>query len=855
MPLPLPDPSLAVVPVLTGPIQALLALLPWILLTLLGMLLSLFRPRVIWTGVRLLWRNKLTLAALGLVVFGGYSLWNAYAPELTGGEVLAAQRGGDWPMFRSGPARTGAVPGNIEPIQAKLSWHWKDGRTAVFSSPAVVGNRVYVSTALTGFGDGEGRILCLDADTGEPVWEAAPPGYRATFSSPVVAGNRLVCGEGLHTTPDARVVCLDLSPGREGELLWSYRTASHVECTPVVYGGKVYVGAGDDGFYCLELESDKNGKAKVVWHVDGEDYPDAETALAVHGGCVYAGLGWGGEAICVLDAETGRQLKRIATEYPVFSPPAIADGHLYVGMGNGDYVNTAEQLGMEPAGAVWCIDLATLEVTWKYPVGRTVLGSPAISDGRVYFCCRDGKLYCLATDGKPVGTFNTYAPLVTSPAVTGHLVLVVSESGVLYALERDSLQPRWEFRVSGGPGLLSSPAVARGRVFVGSTHDGLVAVGEPGHWSMQPDPVVWSGPLGKAGSCGNRDDSPLAKLGTMHWQYPADQEGQSEVAVVAAPAAAVEDELLVPLAGDRGSRGIVCLPADAAGQETPKPRWSYPTEHSVWRSAVICGDTVLAVEGRAGDEDRRLHAMDRRTGKPQWNVPVAADASGTLGCSEGEVFVQDAAKTLSCLTVGGNRVWAQTLGRIEHPPTPYGDLLVVTVSNPASLVVLDLATGKELWREELDAAPNAAGVVREQAVFVGTASRLEARSLLDGSPLAGWQCGGGGVSGAFFLGHEVVAYVSTEGELTLLSRQHGRLLGKCPGALPGFAPLPCRERLLVLGEEAILAVAFEDGGLKGKPQPWVDTSWLGRPTSSMVLAGGNVYVGMVGWGLVRLGAE
>jgi hypothetical protein len=73
--------------------------------------------------------------------------------------------------------------------------------------------------------------------------------------------------------------------------------------------------------------------------------------------------------------------------------------------------------------------------------------------------------------------------------------------------------------------------------------------------------------------------------------------------------------------------------------------------------------------------------------------------------------------------------------------------------------------------------------------------------------------------------------------------------------LPGFAPLPCRERLLFLGKEAIMAVRFDKNGLRGEPQAWADTSWLGRPTGSMVLAGGNIYVGMVGWGLVRLGAE
>jgi len=844
------------VPVLTGPLQALLALLPWILLTVLGLLISLLRPRVLWAGAKLLWRTRVTVLALGLVVASAILVWRNYGPKRSGGELSAVEPGDDWPMFRGGSARTGAVAGTPEPVQARLAWDWRDGRTAIFSSPAVVGNRVYVTTALTGLGGGNGRILCLDADTGKLVWQAAPPRYRATFSSPVVAGDRLVCGEGLHFIRDARVVCLDLSPGREGRLLWTFRTASHVECTPVIHDGKVYVGAGDDGYYCLELDPDANGNARVVWHVEGKDYPDAETALAVHDGRVYAGLGWGGKAICVLDAETGQSLGRIATDYPVFSPPAIAGGRLYVGMGNGDYVHVAEELGLEPAGALWCIDLTTLDVLWKYRVGRTVLGAPAVSDHRVYFGCRDGNLYCLDLAGNLVDRWNAYAPIITSPAVTERLVFVVNESGLLVALDRAALRPRWEFRVSSGPILSSSPAVARGRVFVGTEHDGLVAVGEPGEWNAATRVLVWPGPLGGPGVCGNRDDSPLADLGAVHWQYPEDQTGQSEASMVTAPPAAVDnDDLLVPLAGGADRNGIACLPADTAGRMTPQPRWFYATEHPVRRSPVVSGDTVLAVDGRMGEQHRRLYAVDRATGELQWDWPVAADASGTLGCTADEVFVQDEPQTLSCMSISGERLWSQPLGRLEHPPAAVDDLLVVALAEPVSLIVLDRPTGRELWRRALNASPIDSPVVSEQTIFVGTTRRLEAYSLLDGLPLANWRSEGNGVSGPVFVGRDVIAYASTDGKLTLLSRDRGKLLGECPGARPGLAPLPCRDRLLFFGETSILAVRFGESGLEGEPQPWADISRLGRPTGSMVLARGNIYAGMIGWGLVRLGAE
>jgi hypothetical protein len=52
-----------------------------------------------------------------------------------------------------------------------------------------------------------------------------------------------------------------------------------------------------------------------------------------------------------------------------------------------------------------------------------------------------------------------------------------------------------------------------------------------------------------------------------------------------------------------------------------------------------------------------------------------------------------------------------------------------------------------------------------------------------------------------------------------------------------------------------MAMECDKAGSQGEPASWCDTSWLGEPTTSMVLANSNIYVGMAGWGLVRFGAE
>jgi outer membrane protein assembly factor BamB len=822
--------------------------LPGLLLGLAGLLLSLF-PRLLWVLLKLLWRFKLPIVVMigviCLAVWQVRALW----PHWWAARAAEQQSGDDWPMIRGGPSRTGAVDHSDESTRAGVQWVFRPGKAAIYCSPAVVGNRVYVSTAQTAvFGAGQGEIVCLDADTGSVVWRSAPAGYRPTFSSPVVSGSSLVCGEGLHFTRDSRVICLDLAAGQEGEILWTFRTGSHVECTPVIHGGRVYVGAGDDGYYCLDLEPDEGGEPRVVWHLDGAQYPDAETSLIVHDNRVYAGLGRGGKAICMLDADTGEEIRRIPTAYPVFSPPAIADGKLYVGMGSGDYVHRAEEIGKPPAGELWCLDLQTLAVLWSYPVDRTILGSPAVFGDRVYFGSRDGFLYCLRTDGRLAAKFNAHAPIVTGPAVSDRYVYVVADSGTLYALDRITLEHRWEQKIGTGGLLVSSPASARGHVYVGTERDGLVCAGQPGEENVL---ALWPARSGGAARGGNLDDTPVPRRGAFHWQYPADQMGQTQQSVVAAPPAAWGNHLYIPLAGAPPRRGIVCVPTDGAQQETPPPAWEYETTLGIHRSPVVRGKLLLAVDGQPGDTQRRLHAISRMTGARRWQSPVEDHATGVLMCTESNLLVADRPGGLTCRDFKGRPVWKGDTGGIPFPPTVVGALLVAATVDPARLCVLDLPTGRRLWEVELAAQVTTPPVVADATVYVGTNTGLLARSLVDGRAVACQKSAGQAVASDLVLTPEWIVFVTGSGEVTVVDRATRTVLANIGGAVPGTPPLVVRDRLFFFGSDGLLTLETDD--LKATPLVWADTSWLGQPTTPMIFCRSSFHVGMVGWGLVRLG--
>jgi len=738
----------------------------------------------------------------------------------------------DWPMTRGGLARTGVAPGTAEPLRPILNWRWRNGEESFFSSPAIADGKVYVTSGTIGALAESGAIYCFDAASGKMLWKCSPPGYRATFSSPVISGKYLVVGEGLHVCRDARLVCLDIS-GEQPKILWTYRANSHIECTPVIDNGRVYVGAGDDGYYCLNLQPDAAGQAVLNWHAPGDKYKDAETSLTVAGGKVYAGLGIGGRELCVLDAITGEEQKRIPLPYPVFSPATIVDGKLYLGMGNGDYINAT------PGGEVRCIDIATMATDWTYPLAQTVLGAVVSMGDKLYFGSRDGWLYNLDKTGILLGKYDTHGPIVTSPAVSEHFIYVMSDTGFLTAINRTDLTFGWEFMVGSKPLFISSPSVGNGQVFIGSQQDGLLAIGA----SDKPAIAAWNGYLGQAGRAGNLDDSPLADAGAFQWNYPAEMMGENTTKLVVAPVAVAGKNIIIPMTGKQS--GVVCLPADASAQETPKIRWSYATTNPVSLSPAIIGENVFVIDGIPDMAARTLTCLNVADGKMRWELPVA-DGTGVFSATENEIFMQDIAGKVSCIELDGKPRWAINAGVVLDGFSVIGDTVYFATAN--GLVAVNRLTGKDGIKVPVTAL--AAPVFADGVIYLATNKGIESRDAKTGELSPNGQLPGGAATGAFAVTRNEIVYINGAGELVIIERNSGKVINSIAKALP-IPPLVSRNMVLYLAKDGIMRLDLARPAVK--PTQWLDTSWLGEAATPMVLSRGNVYLGIAGWGLVRAG--
>jgi outer membrane protein assembly factor BamB len=390
------------------------------------------------------------------------------------------------PALPSGARAGGLEAGPESAAAADLVWSFRlPQKGAISSSPVVAGDRVLIAAAIDSVFRPYGALYCLDRATGAVAWSFdGGKKMKQVFSTPTVAGDKIYIGEGFHQDYDCKVYCLDL---RDGRKLWEHQTASHTESTAAVADGRVYVGAGDDGLVCLAADTGAKVWGFPGFHIDA--------GPAAHSGRVYAGCGVGDvhktTAIFCLDAATGQPVWRAHTPLPVWGQPAVSNGFVYVGTGNGRLNEPAD----EPAGEVYCLRQRDGEAAWKKKLPDGVLGRLAVDRDRLYFGCRDGWFYAARrSDGETAWRRDLGSPVVAGPALescpccesAGGRVYAASLAGTLACLEAATGRVVWSKdlaeRTKVPVELIATPALdVRGgarRLYVGVTLVSAARAGE-----------------------------------------------------------------------------------------------------------------------------------------------------------------------------------------------------------------------------------------------------------------------------------------------------------------------------------------------------------------------------------------
>ena len=186
-----------------------------------------------------------------------------------------------WATYRGGARRTGNTDGKAGPASApQLEWAMKSDEHFV-ASPVPAGDAILFS-AIGAFN--RPNVLSLpaspkDAKAVKPTWNKTAPFLRLpTVSSPAVIGDKIIFGEGMHQTDGAVLYCL---PADGGFLYWARNVPGelvHMEGSPAIANGKVYVGDEDGDFAVLASSKEK----KVLTEVN-LGYPVYGTPIVANG--------------------------------------------------------------------------------------------------------------------------------------------------------------------------------------------------------------------------------------------------------------------------------------------------------------------------------------------------------------------------------------------------------------------------------------------------------------------------------------------------------------------------------------------------------------------------------------------
>jgi outer membrane protein assembly factor BamB len=364
----------------------------------------------------------------------------------------------------------GSTDGSLYAInRADGTQRWKfDSEGPIASSPAVSGGLVYVSSL-------DGNVYAVDAGTGARRWSFATGGERrftapgihgamprtermpdpfdVFLSSPAVASGTVYIGSG-----DQRVYALDAATGA---VRWSFATGDVVHASPAVADGVVYIGSWDRNLYALEAATGRErwryttGNDTTIYNQIG-----IASSAAVAGGMVFVG-GRDGHFHAV-DAKTGepRWTHDNKGGWTIASP-AVKDGVVYFPTSDGRRFKALDAA----TGAVR-IDLQNVAISFS---------SPAIAGEVAFYGTSDGYLNAVATgDGRLLARFQTDGSKAHGAPYTGEDG--VFRTGSMYpdrTLDGMMIGMRTMMTVGS---VLSSPVVADGVVYFGSTDGNLYAV-------------------------------------------------------------------------------------------------------------------------------------------------------------------------------------------------------------------------------------------------------------------------------------------------------------------------------------------------------------------------------------------
>ncbi|MEM8913222.1 MAG: PQQ-binding-like beta-propeller repeat protein [Planctomycetota bacterium] len=397
----------------------------------------------------------------------------------------------EWSHWR-GPQQNGVsletgLPDDLDDVL------WKKTDVSCRSTPIVMNDKVYVVSRIGEDAHEQERVVCMDARTGDIVWEhrfgifftpivSVRLGWTLPFGDPET-GNVYAHGtQGL-------LFCFD---GESGDVKWQKSLTEEFGritgyggrvTSPIVEGDLVIIsmissnwGAHGGGGVRF-LAFDKHDGKMVWWNSTGlrpsNTYRCIPVVSEINGRRILISGGGDGH-LHAFEVNTGTKVWSFEFGNGAMNPSPVIDGtRLYAAHGE-------EIPGRATVGRLACLDIGgdEPEIVWEKDGIEFKYPSPMLHDGKLYLPDRQGRLYCFdATTGERLWRAKFGRNCTGSPAYGDGKIYLSSVHGYFHILDatdngkrvsRKRFQPadpKFDVEVQG------SAAIANGCVYFGTTEE------------------------------------------------------------------------------------------------------------------------------------------------------------------------------------------------------------------------------------------------------------------------------------------------------------------------------------------------------------------------------------------------